>query len=90
MMDCILIRLLLVDCCSVMPSAGDSSRLQRRDCTDSRKSVCRLFLSASASKHPGQTAQVSEVSSSAEAWHSTHPEDIRESRSIENPICGLC
>lgn len=46
-MDCILIRLLLVACCSVTVSVGESSPRRRRVCTDSRKSVYRLFLSAS-------------------------------------------
>lgn len=48
MMDCILMRLLFVVCCSVTVSVGDSSWLDRRDCTDSRNSVYKLFLSASA------------------------------------------
>lgn len=47
MMDCIFIRLLLVACCSVTASVGISSLLLRRDCTDSRNRVYKLFLSAS-------------------------------------------
>lgn len=51
MMDCIFMRLLLVACCSVTVSVGDESWLHRRDCTDSRNNVYKLFLSASARKH---------------------------------------
>lgn len=47
MMDCIFIRLMVVACSSVTASAGLSSWLQRRDCTDSRNSVYKLFRSAS-------------------------------------------
>lgn len=51
MMDCIFMRLLLVVCCSVTVSVGDESWLQRRDCTDSRNNVYKLFLSASERQH---------------------------------------
>lgn len=47
MIDCIFMRLLVVACCWVMVSTGDSSWLHSRDCTDSRNSVYKLFLSAS-------------------------------------------
>lgn len=47
MIDCIFMRLLVVACCWVMVSAGDPSWLHSRDCTDSRNSVYKLFLSAS-------------------------------------------
>lgn len=49
--DCIFMRLLLVACCSLTASTGNSSWLQSRDCTDSKKSVYKLFLSASALQH---------------------------------------
>lgn len=48
MIDCIFMRLLVVACCWWMVSAGDPSWLHSRDCTDSRNSVYKLFLSASA------------------------------------------
>lgn len=44
-------RLFSVACCSVPVSVGDSSCRHRRDCTDSRNSVYKLFLSASAFEH---------------------------------------
>lgn len=46
-MDCIFIRLCFVACCSVIMSGTDSSPCRRRDCTDSRNSVYKLFRSAS-------------------------------------------
>lgn len=46
-MDCILMRVSLVACCSVRACAVASSPCRRRDWTDSRKRVYRLFLSAS-------------------------------------------
>lgn len=45
--DCIFIRLCFVACCSVIISGTDSSPCRRRDCTDSKNSVYKLFLSAS-------------------------------------------
>lgn len=47
-MACIFMRLFSVAFCSITVSVGDSSWRHRRDCTDSRNSVYRLFLSASA------------------------------------------
>lgn len=49
-MDCIFIRVSLVACCSVRACAVKSSPCRRRDCTDSKKRVYRLFLSASETK----------------------------------------
>lgn len=63
MMDCIFMRLLLVACCSVIVSVGDSSWLQRRDCTDSRNSVYKLFLSASARQHSNVVENIHECRS---------------------------
>lgn len=48
--DCILIRLCLVACCSVIMSWIGSSPWRKRDCTDSRNKVYKLFLSASESE----------------------------------------
>lgn len=45
--DCIFIRLCFVACCSVIISGTDSSPCRRRDCTDSKNSVYKLFRSAS-------------------------------------------
>lgn len=49
-MDCILTRLSLAACFSVRACAMASSPCRRRDCTDSRKRVYKLFLSASETK----------------------------------------
>lgn len=57
-MDCILIRLFLVACCSVTIFVGDSSPYRRRVCTDSKKSVYRLFLSASAETRESEILKV--------------------------------
>lgn len=47
-MDCILMSCSLVACSSVRTCGAASSPCRSRDCTDSRKRVYRLFLSASA------------------------------------------